>query len=175
MVKQQQQLPTMPEIGHPESYYARGVHAADKAGDVHTRESLKVGQYITLALDYRLRWAKKLRYFEHALRRHCNPPQLASDEVWMFYRNLAHLVREQSGKEALRLASEEDDRYAERLRMGGTRDRIAADAKPFFLELMGAGDKCPDYFLEGDWEQLKILRNQWVLDYRTIATGAPPA
>ena len=137
MVKQQQQLPPMPEIGHPESYYARGVHQADKAGDVHTREALKVGQYITLALDYRLRWSKKLRYFEHALRRHCNPPQLASDEVWMFYRNLAHLVREHCGKEALRLASEEDDRYAERLRMGGTRDRIAADAKPFFLELIG--------------------------------------
>ena len=75
----------------------------------------KVGQYITPALDYRLRWSKKLRYFEHALRRHCNPPQLASDEVWMFYRNLAHLVREHCGKEALRLASEEDDRYAERL------------------------------------------------------------
>ena len=39
MVKQQQQLPSMPEIGHPESYYVRGVHQADKAGDVHTREA----------------------------------------------------------------------------------------------------------------------------------------
>ena len=161
----------MPEIGHPESYYARQCHQADKRGETHAHEAYKVGQYITLGLDPRLKWPQKLRYFEHALRRHCNPPQLADDEVWMFYRNLAHVVREYCGREALRLASEEDDKYAERIRLGSTRERIAADAKVFFNTIMGDPEHCPDYFIDEDWEQLKILRNQWVIDFGASAAA----
>lgn len=162
MLKPQQELPPLPEVGHPESYYARQVHRADKAGNVHTRESLKVGQYVTLAMDAKLSWTQKLRYFQHALRRHCNPPPLPDETVWLFYRNLAHMVREYCGREALRIASAEDDRYADRMRMGSTRDRIKRDADEFFLELMGTGDKCPDHLTEEDWDQLKLLRAQWV-------------
>jgi hypothetical protein len=51
MLTPNQELPPLPEVGRPESYYAREVHRADKRGDVHTRESFKVAQYITLAMD----------------------------------------------------------------------------------------------------------------------------
>ena len=54
-------LPQMPEIGHPESYYAQQIHHADKVRNAHWREASKVGQYITLALDPRLEWEKKLQ------------------------------------------------------------------------------------------------------------------
>ncbi len=121
MLKPEQPLPAIPEIGHPESYYARQVHKADKAGLIHAREAYKVGQYITLAMDPHLQWEKKLRYFAHAIRRHCNPPPFPDEKVWLFYRQLVHLTRDYAGQEALRLASAEDDLYAKRLSMGGTR------------------------------------------------------
>ena len=162
MLKPEQTVPAIPEIGHPESYYARQVQRADNAGHVHAREAYKVGQYITLAMDPHLRWEKKLRYFAHAIRRHCNPPPLPDEKIWLFYRQLAHLARDYAGQEALRLASAEDDLYAKRLGMGGTRERIQAEAKDFFKDLMGTGDQCPEHFHEEDWAQLKLLRAQWV-------------
>src|SRR4051812_48035664 len=118
MATQSQALPPMPEIGHPESFYAKKVHEADREGDVHKREAFKVGQYITLALDPHLEWDEKLKYFRHALKRHCVPPPLPDDSVWMFYRRLQDLVRQHAGQEALRLVSQEDDLYAARLAMG---------------------------------------------------------
>ena len=68
------QLPPLPEIGHPEPYYARQCHLADREGDSHRREAFKVGQYVSLALDPHLSWPEKLKYFQHALKRHCVPP-----------------------------------------------------------------------------------------------------
>ena len=68
-------LPALPEIGYPETYYARKVKKADLVGDTHTREAYKVGQYVTLALQPHLEWQEKLRYFRHAIRRHCCPPR----------------------------------------------------------------------------------------------------
>src|SRR5687768_16272105 len=105
-------LPPMPEIGHTEAYYARLSKMADEKGWVHAREAAKVGQYITLALDPHLEWDAKRRYFRHALRRHCVPPAVAHDLVTGFYDRLAILVRENAGREALRLASKQDDLYA---------------------------------------------------------------
>lgn len=163
MLKPDVKLPPLPEIGHPESYYAREGLAAEKRGDIHSKEAFKVAQYITLALDPTLKWPQKVRYFEHALRRHCNPPHLPSDEVWSFYRDLAHLIREHAGREALRIASEEDDDYAERISlMGSTRERIAPDAEAFFAKIIENTDLRPDYFTQEDWEQLNMIRNQWV-------------
>src|SRR4051794_40646834 len=103
MATESQTLPPMPEIGHPESYYAKKVHEADRQGDVHKREAHKVGQYITLALDPHLEWEEKLKYFRHAIKRHCVPPPLPDDAVWMFYRALADLVRQYAGQEALKM------------------------------------------------------------------------
>lgn len=155
-------LPPMPPIGLPESQYARLVHKADKAGDKHLHEALKVGQYVTLALDPKLRWPQKLHFLEHALHRHCNPPPLPEEPVWLFYKSLMSLVRDYAGQEALRLASEEDDVFARRLKMGCTRQRVEDDAEAFFLELMGHYDHCPDHFHEEDWHSLMVFRDQWI-------------
>jgi hypothetical protein len=156
------QLPPMPEIGRPESYYAKLVHSADQGGDVHLHEAAKVGQYITLALDPALSWDEKLKYFRHALKRHCQPPPYPDDDVWMFYQQLAELVRQYCGHEALRIASTEDDLYAARLSMGQSREKIEDDAETFFGKLMGRGDQCPEWFNEMDWSQLKLIRDQWI-------------
>jgi hypothetical protein len=154
-------VPEMPPVGLPESQYARLIHRADKTGDVHGRESYKVAQYITLALDPHLRWPQKLRYFEHALHRHCNPPPLPDETVWLFYRNLCSLVRDYCGQEALRLASKEDDVYAKWVAMGCTQERIDSSAREFFNELLGEGLKCPEHFHEEDWQALQVFRKQW--------------
>src|SRR5690348_10927596 len=124
MSTQSHTFPALPEIGHPESYYAKRVHEADRVGDVHKREAYKVGQYVTLALDRHLEWEEKLKYFRHALKRHCVPPPLPDDAVWMFYRSLADMVRQHAGQEALRLASNEDDMYATRVGMGQDRAEL---------------------------------------------------
>ena len=158
--QQARQFPPLPEIGHPEGYYARLAHKADKSGDRHLHEAAKVGQYVTLGMDPRLEWPEKLKYFNHALRRHCVPPPLPDDDVWMFYRSLADLVRRYAGQEALRLASTEDDLYAARLSMGQTRDKIENEAEEFFAKLVPP--ECPDWLNEEDYAQLKLIRDQWI-------------
>ncbi len=157
----QRALPKMPELGHPESYYAHRVHDADRHGNAHAHEAHKVGQYITLAMNPVLSWETKMKYFGHALKRHCVPPPLPDEEIWMFYRDLANLVRENAGREALRLASLEDDLYAARLAMGQTKEKIEDEAEVFFGRLIES-DPCPPWFNEGDWQQLKLIRDQWI-------------
>ena len=155
-------LPPMPEIGHPESYYARIAKQAERSGDIHAHEAAKVGQYITLALDPNLGWDTKRRYFRHALRRHCAPPQVSSELVEMYYQRLVDLVMHHAGAEALRVASAEDDKYACRLAGGEQRRTIMEDALEFFGNLMGVDDSCPSHFKTEDWLQLRIIRNQWI-------------
>jgi hypothetical protein len=152
----------MPEIGHPESYYAKLAKRAEKDGNHHLHEAAKVGQYVTLALDHSLEWTQKLRYFRHALARHCVPPAFAGDSCWKFYRDLADIVREHAGREALRIASLEDDLYAARREMGQHEEKIAGDAEVFFQKIMGDFSECPEWFSHEDWEQLRLLRDQWV-------------
>ena len=155
------QLPALPEIGHPEAWYAKRVHQADAMGDMHAHEAYKVGQYITLGLDPHLEWEEKLKYFKHALKRHCQPPPLPDDTVWMFYRQLTDLVRQHAGQEALRIASAEDDRYATRVGIGQKREQIEDEAEVFFKRLIPT-DECPNWFNEMDYDQLKLIRNQWI-------------
>ena len=154
------QLPPLPAIGQPEAYYARAIRQADAAGDRHAYEASKVGQYVTLALDQHLTWEEKQKYFCHALKRHCNPPPMAEDEVEQFYKELAQLVRQYAGQEALRLASDQDDLYAARLAMGQTRNEIEDEAEHFFLTLVPA--ECPDWFNEEDFTQVRLIRDQWI-------------
>jgi hypothetical protein len=154
-------FPSMPEIGRPETFYAKMVHRADKSGDNFAHEANKVGQYITLAMNPNLLWEQKLKYLSHALKRHCQPPPFPDDEVWMFYRQLADLVRQYAGQEALRLACTEDDLYAARLSMGQLRDKIAEDAEIFFGRLV-SGDQPPPWFNDEDYRQLKMIRDQWM-------------
>jgi hypothetical protein len=153
-------FPPMPEIGHPETWYAKKIHEADKHGEVYVHEALKVGQYVTLALDPHLSWDEKLRYFKHALKRHCQPPPLPDEETKDFYGSLAALVREHAGREALRLASLEDDMYATRKAMGQSEEDIENDAEVFFTRLLP--DHCPDYWDHEDYDQLKLIRDQWI-------------
>jgi len=158
--QQARQFPPLPEIGHPETYYARQAQQADRIGDRHAHEASKVGQYVTLGMDPRLEWGEKLKYFNHALRRHCVPPPLPDDDVWMFYRNLADLVRQYAGQEALRLTSTEDDLYAARISMGQTREKIEDEAEQFFARIVPG--ECPEWFNEEDYGQLKLIRDQWI-------------
>ena len=162
MAQEWGELPAMPEIGLKESFYAQRVKDADRQGRHHVREAYKVGQYITLALDRRLEWEKKLRYFRHALRSHCQAPALPSEKVWMFYGQLADLVRQYAGAEALRLASLEDDYWAGQIKAGVPQSQISAQAEIFFDKLLGLREERPDYLNQEDYEQLKILRNQWL-------------
>lgn len=152
----------LPEIGRPESYYARLAQEADKAADPHSHEAAKVAQYITLAIDPNISWDEKLKYFRHALKRHCVAPPFPDEDVWMFYNRLAAWVRQHAGQEALRLASTEDDMYAARLSFGTARDQIENEAETFFAKLIGEGDQCPDWITEEDWGQLKLIRDQWI-------------
>ena len=160
MQGQTRQLPPLPQIGHPEAYYAKQVHLADRNSDRHSHEANKVGQYVTLALDPHLTWDEKLKYFRHALKRHCVPPPLPDDDVWMFYRSLADLVRQYAGQEALRLTSTEDDLYAARVSMGQTREKIEDEAEQFFARIVPG--ECPEWFNEEDYGQLKLIRDQWI-------------
>ncbi|HLL88479.1 MAG TPA: hypothetical protein VK324_04190 [Tepidisphaeraceae bacterium] len=155
-------LPPLPQVGRPEMHYAKLVRDADRRGDVHAHEAAKVGQYVTLAMDPALSWEQKLRYFRHALRRHCTAPPLPDDEIWMFYRQLAGLVRSHCGAEALRLASKEDDVYAVMIGIGRTREEVAELAEQFFINLLGHQQECPEWFDEEDWMQLKLIRDQWM-------------
>ena len=162
MANNMSHLPPLPQIGHPESYYARLAKQAEREGDIHAHEAAKVGQYITLALDPNIDWDAKRRYFRHALKRHCAPPQVSSELVEMYYVRLADLVMHHAGAEALRLASAEDDKYAGRMADGNSRRAIMEDAVEFFANLMGVDDSCPSHFKDEDWLQLRIIRNQWI-------------
>jgi hypothetical protein len=154
-------LPRVPQIGRRESFYASLARRAQEQHDPHLRAAAKVGQYITVANNPALEWEQKLTHYQHALKRHCAPPPWPDDEIWLFYRGLADLVRQHAGQVALRLASSEDDLYAARLAMGQVREKIEDDAEIFFARLI-PGDGCPDWFNEADYETLKLIRNQWI-------------
>jgi len=161
MFTQRATLPPIPEIGHPESYYSRLAHDAQKHGDTHGCEAAKVGQYITLAMDPRLLWKDKVRYLSHALNRHCVPPRISDDHVWAFYKDLQKLVRDHAGREALRLACTEDDVYAGYQANGETLEMIQEKADVFFNRLIPT-DQCPEWFHDEDYQQLKMIRDQWI-------------
>lgn len=161
MVTAQQKFPPMPEIGRPDAFYIHAIEVADQEGDLHKRSALKVGRYITLALDPAIPWEQKRKFFLHALKHHCAPPSLGED-TQQYYAQLADLLRQHAGAEALRLASQEDDMYAARAALGQDRTAIEDDAEAFFLRLLDTGDHCPEHFNEIDWQQLKLIRDQWI-------------
>lgn len=154
-------MPEVPVLGRKELYYAQRARRAGRAGDMHSRCAYKAAQYITLALDPQLAWDEKVKYFQHALDRHCEPPAYPDDATWIFYGKLSDLVRQHAGREALRLASEEDDLYAARLSMGQRREVIEDEAERFFSQFI-VGEECPEWLNEAAFEQLKILRNHWI-------------
>lgn len=160
-MRTEQTIPPLPELGHSEGYYVRGSQRAERNGNVLKVHSYKVGQYITLAMDSKLTWEEKLRYFRHTLNKHCVPPRIPDDAVWGFYKDLQRVVRDAAGQEALRIASNEDDLYAALAQMGKHREEIEERADAFFKRLAPT-DECPDWFHESDYVQLKLIRDQWV-------------
>lgn len=163
MVATEHIFPPLPEIGKSDVYYHNAIAQAEQSGDVLKRSTMKVGRYITLALSTKISWEEKVRYFDHALKHHCIPPlDMNDDRTKAFYEQLADLVRQHCGAEALRLASQEDDMYAARMALGQEKPMIEEDADLFFGRLIGTGDHRPEYFNEIDWSQLKLIRDQWI-------------
>ena len=156
------ELPPLPQIGLSESWYTHEVHKADREGNDHLHEALKVAQYVTLGLDPSRKWPEKVRCFRHAIKHHCNAPSIPTDQVWEFYQGLLMMVRDAAGQEALRLASHEDDIYAKQVKLGRPIGQVEEDAQKFFDMLMGRGSHCPCHFHPDDWEQLRVFREQWV-------------
>jgi hypothetical protein len=162
MQPQKQLFPPMPPIGRAEPFYSNLVRQADAQGNVFGHEAAKVGQYINLGLDPNLDWPAKVRYFNHALKRHCVAQNSSIARLLDFYEELTDLVRKHAGLEALRIASAEDDRYARRVNEGVHRAFIKAEAQIFFSKIIPADDKRPDWFFEEDWQHLKLLAKQWI-------------
>lgn len=156
-------LPPIPEIGQDEHVYATQARLADEAGDREARDAAKVGLYVSLAIHRtKMPWPEKLRHFQHALHKHCHIARPADHRIWAFYHSLAHLVREYCGQEALRLASQQDDRFAAQLAMGVPRAKIERDAVLFFFGLIGHGCDCPEHMLTDDFVMIRMIRDQWI-------------
>ena len=154
-------IPHMPEIGRNEIYYANHAHRAAKEYDNHARDAYKVGHYVTLAINPRLCWSEKLKYFRHALKHHCFTPPYAKDDLKQFYRDLIALVQKHAGEEALRLILAEDDTFAKRINAVTNREMILDEADRFFKKFIETNE-CPEWFTPEDYDTMKMIRNQWV-------------
>jgi hypothetical protein len=159
---QQQAFHPLPVIGYPETYYAKHIQHADKAGDPHAHAAYKVGQYVTLSLDQKIDWDEKIRYIKHTIKHHCTCPPEGDESVKDFYHRLCELVKRHAGQEALRLARAEDDSYSLRVDTGTPREEIEEEADVFFSKLMGHTDTPPEYFTKEAWTQLKAIRDKWI-------------
>lgn len=153
-------FPPLPEMGETESFYGRKAKQADKDGDVHARAAYKVAQYIASALAPDLPWNEKLRYLEHAVKKHAVPPPPLDDEVWNYYQQLQDLVRTNAGQEALRLAQAQNETFTARSNAGEPKYKIRADAAPYFRQFIPS-EECPAWFHLWDFNALKAMRNQW--------------
>jgi hypothetical protein len=161
MVRPAQFFPPMPTVGQNESYYKELIRQAELSHQVHAREAAKVGQYVTLGQQSDTDPYTRMKYFRHAVRKHCVPPPISDVMVEGFYERLGDFVRLHAGQEALRVASIEDDRYAMRERNGEPRPRIVAEAQRFFEKLLGPESTRTELFNDEDWNQLQLIRQQW--------------
>jgi hypothetical protein len=103
-----------------------------------------------------------MKFFRHAMRKHCVPPPISDVAVEGFYERLADFVKLHAGREALRVASMEDERFAMRERDGENHGKLVAEARGFFEKLLGPDSLRSDLFTDEDWQQLKIIRHQWL-------------
>jgi hypothetical protein len=156
-------LPPMPKIGLPEETYLHVAHKAERNGDDLVFEAAKVGQYVSLALrDTDAPWHVKLKYFRHALKRHCQAPEHADEMTKGWFTKLAHMIKAYAGAEALRLAAEVDEMYEARQSMGQDVEGIADDAEKFFEQVCPMCESCPPIYNEEDWVKLKGIRDRWI-------------
>jgi hypothetical protein len=162
MLKSAQFFPPMPQLGQSEAYYKELVRQAEQNHQVHAREAAKVGQYVTLGIQEDTDPASKMKFFRHAIRKHCVPPPISDVGVEGFYERLGDFVRLHAGRQALRVASIEDDRFAMRERDGESHEKLVAEAQVFFEKLLGPDGLRSDLFTDDDWRQLTMIRHQWI-------------
>ena len=154
-------LPPIPELGEAEKVYGKRAQQAEKAGDVYGASANKVAQYVTLGLDPALDWSGKLRYLEHALKKHAAPKPPIDDEVLAFYQKLQEFVKQQAGSEALKLVYQQDaELQARKESKKEPIFKLRSDAALFFRQFLPAGDR-PDWFTDEDYAELIALRNKW--------------
>lgn len=154
-------FPPIPQLGEEEKVYGKRAHSAEKAGDVFGASANKVAQYVTLGLDPALDWPAKLRYLEHALKKHAAPKPPIDEEIFAFYQRLAEFVKQHTGAEALKLVFREDaELEARKQTKKEPIFKLRSDAAAFFRQFLPSGER-PDWFTDDDFAQLITLRNKW--------------
>ena len=156
----QSKLPPLPEVGRDERFYIERIRIAERYRDRYALDAAKVGKYVTRALNYAQTWDEKQKCFAHAISHHCQAPIGSSGPVVAFYAQLAQVVRQHAGQEALRAASHMDDVWAAREAHGEPHAAIAKDAYAFFEHLAPHHHR-PGWMNAEDYEELRILRKQW--------------
>ena len=157
------ELPPLPEVGRPESYYAQQVKQAEQQRNIHAREAYKVAVRRDAGNGPAAGLGKELRYFKHALRSHCVAPAGARRQALDVLRAARRHGEAECGRRGpIRLASLEDDYYMGQVNAGVPRPQIMAQAEIFFRKILGERDEKPEYLNQEDYEQLRILRNQWI-------------
>lgn len=152
-------FPPMPELGHSEAYYAQRVREADRYHDRYAHDAYKVGQYVTLA-RIATSWERKEQCYRHVLKHQCHAPYNAPEDASQFYGQLAQLVRESAGMEAMKVASQRDDEWAARLAAGEPRLALLTEASNFFAHML-PGSHRPEWCNACDYQELKILQHVW--------------
>lgn len=160
-IQQANRFHPLPVIGHPDSFYVKQIQQADQAGDVHARESYKVGRYVTLAMNPMMPWEEKLRHFLHALKRHCVAPAGSSEDVMHFYEKLAHLVRRHAAQEAVRMIAKETDAYRRRQFKGESPQTLKQECQEIRARAFGDVANCPEWMLRDSWEQIHAMCRPW--------------
>jgi hypothetical protein len=151
--------PEFPALGKNDEYYGRVAHHAEKEKDPYTHAAYKVAQYLTLAKAAK-NWTQKIRCYRHALEKHAVPHGAVDPSSAGFFEKLQDWVRRECGEDALRLASEEDEFYAQRLLAHKEpRFKIVNEAAHFFPPMVP--ETCPMWFFKEDYEALRLLQLQW--------------
>jgi hypothetical protein len=151
-------FPELPALGKEDTYYGRIARHAEKEKDPYTQAAYKVAQYLTLAQSAKT-WTQKIRCYRHALEKHAVPQTAVDLSSVRFFEKLQDWVRRECGTDALRLASEEDDFYAQRLAHKEPRFKIVNEAAHFFPPMVP--ESCPMWFFKDDYEALRLLQLQW--------------
>lgn len=161
MQQQLNRFHPLPVIGHPDAFYVKHIKQAEESGNVHERESHKVGRYVTLAMDPKMSWDEKVRHFRHALKHHCNAPPDATPDMMHFYGKLGDLVRRHAGQEAIRLVSRETESYRLRLLKGTPRANLQVEALELRQRVFGDFDARPNWISEEAWTQIEKMLKDW--------------
>jgi hypothetical protein len=151
-------FPDLPALGKEDTHYGRIARHAEKEKDPYTHAAYKVAQYLTLARAAKT-WTQKIRCYRHALEKHAVPHTAVDASTARFYEKLQDWIRRECGADALQLASEEDDFYAQRLAHKEPRFKIVNEAAHFFPPMVP--ETCPMWFFKDDYEALRLLQLQW--------------